>query len=70
MVERKLLLQIRSINIVYPYVQNLIVVPIPKRMKIIISIQVSLISPMNFDYEGNGEKKAFLANPKHQYRVF
>ena len=22
-----------------------------------------------YDYEENGEKKAFLANPKHQYRV-
>ena len=33
------------------------------------SIQVSLISRMDFDYEENGAKKALLANPKHQYRV-
>ena len=32
-------------------------------------IQVCLISWMNFDYEENGGKKAFLANPKHQYHV-
>ena len=24
---------------------------------------------MNFDYMENGRKKAFLANPNHQYRV-
>ena len=24
---------------------------------------------MNFDYKENGERKAFLANPKHQHRV-
>ena len=24
---------------------------------------------MNFDYKENGRKKAFLANPKHQYHV-
>ena len=24
---------------------------------------------MNFDYKENGGKKAFLANPKHQYLV-
>ena len=38
-------------------------------MEIVMSIHVYLISHMNFDYEENGGKKAFLANPKHQYRV-
>ena len=33
------------------------------------SIQVCLISQMNFDCEKNGGKKAILANPKDQYRV-
>ena len=38
-------------------------------MEIIMSIQVCLISWMNFDYKKNGGKKAFLANPKLQHRV-
>ena len=33
------------------------------------SIQVGLISRMNFNYTENGGMKAFLGNPKHQYRV-
>ena len=56
MVERKLFLQIRSINIMYPNVENNIVVPITKRMEIIMSIQVYLLSRMNFDYKENGGK--------------
>ena len=40
-----------------------------KRMEITISIEVCLISWINFDYEENGEKKALLVNPKHQYRL-
>ena len=69
MVERKLFFQIRSINIASPNVENMIVVPITKRIKIVMSIQVSLISRMDFDYEENGAKKALLANPKHPYCV-
>ena len=38
-------------------------------MEIVMGIQVCLISFMNFDYKENGGKKAFLANPKHQYHV-
>ena len=38
-------------------------------MEIILSIQVCLISRINFDYKENGRKKAFLANMKHQYHV-
>ena len=70
MVERKLFLKIRSIKIVYPNVENMIVVPITKRKKIIMYIHVCLISWTNFDCMKNGGKKAFLANPKHQYHVF
>ena len=33
------------------------------------SIQVRLISRINFDYKENGRKKGFIANPKHQYHV-
>ena len=37
-----------------------------KIMEIIMSFQVCLITRMNINYKENGEKKAFLANPKHQ----
>ena len=69
MVERKLLLHIQSISIVYPNVDNVIVLPVTKRVEIIMRIQVCLISQMYFDYKENGGKKAFPTNPKHQYRV-
>ena len=49
--------------------ENMIVMPITKRTEIVMSIQVCLISRMNFDHKDNGGKKAFLANPKHQYRA-
>ena len=65
MVERKLILQIRNINIMYPNAENMIVVPLTKRVEIIMSIQVCLLSRMNFDYKENNGKKAFLANPKY-----
>ena len=51
----------------YPNIGNMIVVPLMKRMEIIISIQVCLISWINC--KENGGKKASLANPKHQYLV-
>ena len=69
MVERKLFLQIKIIGMMYPNLENMIVVLITKKMEIVISIQLCLISRMNFDYKENGGKKAFFANPKHQYRV-
>ena len=69
MVEGKLFLQIQSINIVYAIMENMIALPITKRMEIVMDILVWLISWMNFDYEDTSGKKAFLANPKHQYRV-
>ena len=33
------------------------------------SIQVCLVSWMNFDYKESGRKKPFLANPMHQYGI-
>ena len=54
MAERKLFSQIQSINIMYPNVENKIVTPISKRVEIIISIHVCLISWINFDYKENG----------------
>ena len=40
-----------------------------KKMEIVMSIQVCLVSWMNFDYEENGGKKVLLANPKHHDHV-
>ena len=53
----------------YSNKESRIVVPIIKRMGVITSIQVCLISQMNINYKENGGKKSFFANPKHQYRV-
>ena len=41
---KKVFLQIQSINIMYPNLENMIVVPIRRGMVIIMSIQVCLIS--------------------------
>ena len=51
----------------YPSVENMIAKLITKRMEILMGIQVCLW--MNFDYKKNGQKKAFPANLKYQYRV-
>ena len=56
MVERKLFLQIHIINMMYPNVVNMMVMPITKGTKIVLSIQICLILWMNFDYEENGGK--------------
>ena len=53
----------------YPTKENVIVLPITKRMEIVMCIQVCLISRMNFDYKENGGNKAFLENPMHQNHV-
>ena len=51
----------------YPNEKDMIVVPITEKTEF---KHPSLpISRMNFDYKENNGKKAFLANPKHQYRV-
>ena len=52
-----------------PIMENMIAKPIIKRMEIVMGIHACLISWMNFDYKENGRKKAFLANPEHQYHV-
>ena len=64
MTKKKLFLQIQSVNIVYPNMENKIVVPITKEIEIIMSIQVCLISRMNFDYKENGGKKSFSCKSK------
>ena len=61
--EENLFFPNQSINIMYPNVENLIVVPIIKRKEIIMRIQVWLISRTNIGYKENGQKKAFLAKP-------
>ena len=49
----------QSINIMYPNVNNMIVVPITKQLEIIMSIQVCLISRIKFYFKENGGKKRF-----------
>ena len=60
----KLFLQIQNINIICPNVENMVVVPITKGMEIIMSIQVCLISWMNFGYKENVGKKNFSCKSK------
>ena len=43
---------------------DLIVAPVPKRMEIIMSIRVCLISWVDINYQEYGEKKSFLYNSK------
>ena len=43
----------------YRNVENMIVIPITKKMEIVIGIQVCLISQMNFDYKEHGGNKSF-----------
>ena len=69
MAERKIFLQIQSINITYPNVENMIALPATKRMEIFMGIKVYPISRINFDYKENSGNKAFLANPKHKHRA-
>ena len=46
-----------------PNMENMVGVPITKRMEIIVSTQVCLISWRNFDYkENSGKKKPFFQN--------
>ena len=51
----------------YPNEENMIVMPITKIIEIITRIQVWLISRANLFTRKMVERKAFLANPKHQY---
>ena len=56
--EKKIFLLIQSINIVFSNMEILIVVPITKRMEIIMSIQVCPISWININYKENGGRKS------------
>ena len=67
--DRMLFLQIKSINIGHPNVENMIRMPIAKRLEIVMGIQVCLISWLNIDYKENGRKKAFPTISRHQYHV-
>ena len=49
--------------------ENIIVLPIMKRMEIVMSIQDSLILGVNINYKENGGKTSFSCESKHQYRV-
>ena len=69
MVERKDFVANRNFNIMHPNAENMIIVPITKRMEVIMSIQVCHISWININYIENGGKNSFPANLKHQYRV-
>ena len=67
--KEKLFLQFQSINTVYPNVENMMVVPIIEEWRLLwvskhVSFQgwILIISKIV-------ERKAFLANPKCQYRV-
>ena len=54
MEEKKLSLQIQSINIMYPNEENMIVVPIIEKIEIAMSTQACLVSHMNIIYKENG----------------
>ena len=44
----------------YPNKENMIVVPITKRIEIIVSIHVCLILQVSINYKENGGKKSFF----------
>ena len=52
----------QRIIIVYPNKENMIIVPITKKLEIIINIHVCLISLMNFNNKENRKEKLFLPN--------
>ena len=66
--KEKLSLKIQRVNIVYSIKENMIILPITKRLEIITSTQVWLINGWALIME-TVEWNTFLANPKHQYRV-
>ena len=53
---KKVFLQIQGIKIMYPNKENMILAHITKRIEIIMTIQVSLISWMNMNYKENDGK--------------
>ena len=54
----------------YPNAENMIVGPITKRMEIVMSIQVCLISQINFDYKENGGKESFFFQIQSIYIMY
>ena len=54
--EKKAFFANQSVNMVFPNVENMIVVPM--------TVQVCLISRINFDYKENGQKKSFSSKSK------
>ena len=61
---KKAFLANQSINMVYPNEENVILMPITKRIRIIRGIQVCLISRMNINYEENGGMKCISCKSK------
>ena len=57
-------MQIQSINIMHPNEENMTIVPITKRMEIIINTYVCFILQINIDYKENGRKKSFPCKSK------
>ena len=62
--KEKLFLLVQAINIVYPNMENMIVVTITKRKRIITSFQIYLISQININYKENGRGKSFPGKSK------
>ena len=62
--KEKLFSRLQSINIVYANEEKMIVALLPKRIEIIMSVQVCLNWQMDFDYEENGGKKGFSYKSK------
>ena len=56
------MLPTQKVNIMYPNDENMIIVSVTIRIEIIMSIQVCLISRMNFDNKENGKEKLFFPN--------
>ena len=64
MVETKAFLANPLYQDMYPDVENMTLVPLTKRMGIIVSIHVSFISQMILDYRENYGKKSFSCKSK------
>ena len=68
MVKKKLFLQNQCINITYLNDEDVIKVLNHNKNEDYYE-NPSLSHLTNFDYRKNGREKAFLAKPKHQYRI-
>ena len=61
---KKLFLQIQSTNIVYPIMEDMIVVPITKKIAIITSIKIYPTSRVTINCKENAGKKSFSCKYK------